>query len=97
MIAYIAKGGIMQGDKNGIENAKKRVSLLAGRNILIKVNKGRNKFIQFDGVIENVYPSIFTIKASIDDEDKIMSYSYNDILTKVVRFYPSESEKNILA
>lgn len=87
----------MQGDKNGIENAKKRVSLLAGRNILIKVNKGRNKFIQFDGVIENVYPSIFTIKASIDDEDKIMSYSYNDILTKVVRFYPSESEKNILA
>lgn len=87
----------MQGDKNGIENAKKRVILLAGRNILIKVNKGRNKFIQFDGVIENVYPSIFTIKASIDDEDKIMSYSYNDILTKVVRFYPSESEKNILA
>lgn len=87
----------MREGKCEIEVAKSRVKLLAGQNIVFKVNKGRNKFVRFNGSIENIYPSIFTVNAVIDDEIKLLSYSYNDVLTKAVRFFPNEEEKNFKA
>lgn len=79
---------------NNLDWAKKRVQTLAGRNIILKVNKGRNKFITFNGMIESVYPSVFTVKT--DDDTQVKSYSYSDVLTKTVRFFPdlNESENN---
>lgn len=79
---------------NTIDWAKRRVQTLIGRNITLKVNKGRNKFVTYNGTITNAYPSIFTVSACENDESKIVSYSYSDILTKTVRFYPLQSEKD---
>lgn len=72
----------------GIELARRRVGILKGRNILMKVNLGRNKIIEFEGNIENLYPAIFTVRAKTEEGDALMSYSYNDVLTKNVRFFP---------
>lgn len=78
---------------NNLDWAKKRVQTLAGRNIILKVNKGRNKFITFNGMIESVYPSVFTVKT--EDDTQIKSYSYSDVLTKTVRFFPDLNESGI--
>lgn len=74
--------------KHEMQQAKKRVELLMGRSIKLKINKGRNKFITFNGEIETMYPSVFVIK-SYEDNVKY-TYSYTDVLTKCVRFFPLE-------
>lgn len=78
----------MADNKNSIDMAKRHIQNLVGKNIMFKVNKGRNKYVTYNGKINNAFPSIFTIEAQDEEEVKTLSYSYNDVLTKVIRFYP---------
>ena len=46
----------------------------------MEVNRGRNKIVKFDGVIVDVYPSVFTVET---DEKIILgskTFSYFDVL-----------------
>lgn len=61
-----------------IENIKSKINSLTGKKVKAKVSIGRNKFEIFEGTIDGIYPSLFTIK--VNDETK--SFSYADILTK---------------
>lgn len=70
-----------------MELSKKRVFMLKNKTIGFKVNKGRNKFITFNGYIDNLYPSIFTVKAMLDNKEVTLSFSYSDVLTKNIMFY----------
>lgn len=73
--------------KYGLDAAKRRVGLLAGRDIVLVVNRGRNKIEKLYGHIDEVHDSIFTVK---EKEGKISSFSYSDVLTKSVRFFPPD-------
>lgn len=75
--------------KYELENAITRVRLLLGRHIQIKVNKGRNKFINFNGRITNAYVGIFTI---LGDDSTTYSFSYNDVVAGNVKFYSTLKE-----
>ena len=68
-----------------IDEVKRRVGLIIGKPLSFEINRGRNKYVRFDGYIENAYPAIFTIRTDKEGEDALQSYSYNDILTKNVR------------
>ena len=68
-----------------IDEVKRRVNLIVGQPVTFEVNKGRNKFVKFDGYIQDAYPAIFTVKGMIEGEEKLFSYSYNDILTRNVK------------
>ena len=65
--------------------AVKRVNILKDKRIIFKVNTGRNNFISFPGKITQIYPSVFVI---LDDAGQAHTFSYNDVITKSVRFYP---------
>lgn len=54
------------------------ISKLKGSNISMEINKGRKKIEKYQGIIENVYPSIFTV--NIGEGKNPMSYSYNEVL-----------------
>ena len=71
---------------------KKKIELLKGRMIKIKVNEGRNKFVYYNGYIDNLYPSIFTIKTILYGEERTISFSYVNVLSKMVKFYPLDKE-----
>lgn len=59
---------------------KQKIQELQGKNISMEVNKGRNRIVKLDAIIDKVYPSMFVIKPTqICDLDRT-SYSYNDIL-----------------
>lgn len=73
-----------------LDVAKKRVELLRGRMIRIKVNVGRNRFAYYDGCIDQLHPSIFTVKTQMYGNDRTLSFTYVDVLSKIVRFYPIE-------
>ncbi len=73
---------------HGLQNAKRRVSLLAGREVTLVVNRGRNKIEKLHGRICDVYDGIFTLR---ETQGKVNSFSYNDVLTGSIRFFPPES------
>lgn len=54
------------------------ISKLKGSNISMEINKGRKRIEKYQGIIENVYPSIFTV--NVGEGKNPMSYSYNEVL-----------------
>lgn len=63
-----------------INKIKNSIKDLVGFKLKIKVYKGRNKYEYFDGFIDKIYDNIFTIKTL----NSIKSFSYSDVVTKVV-------------
>lgn len=72
-------------DKNTISQIRKELENCVGKRIQLKANKGRKKIFIREGIVENVYPSIFTVKIENDfNSSRKVSYSYTDILTRTV-------------
>lgn len=65
-----------------ISKVKEVIYGLKGKNLLFRVNIGRNKSEKFEGEIVNTYPSLFTVRVN----GIMKSYTYNDVLTKDVVF-----------
>lgn len=57
-----------------------------GRKVLVKSNRGRNKYDIEEGIICGTYPSVFLvqIKDTYNDCMRLKSFSYTDVLTKDV-------------
>lgn len=70
----------------GIDTVKKQIAEIKDRDLIFRLNKGRNKFITLKGRINNTYPSIFTILTKTDDGMDIISCSYTDVLTGNIKF-----------
>ncbi len=72
-------------DRNSLSQIRKELESCVGKRIQLKANKGRKKTIVREGIIENAYPSIFTVKFENDhNSTRKVSYSYTDILTHTV-------------
>ena len=54
-----------------------------GESVVIKYNLGRNKYEQYRVKIKELYNNIFLVQTDIDN--KIKSFSYNDIITKTIK------------
>jgi len=56
-----------------------------GEKVKIRANGGRKRTIERSGVLEETYPSVFTIRLDQDSNaPKRVSYSYADVLTETV-------------
>ncbi|MBL7574750.1 Uncharacterized protein Veg [Peptoniphilus asaccharolyticus DSM 20463] len=56
-----------------------------GKKVIIKANKGRKKYITRKGILESVYPSLFSVSVENGDEKALVTYTYSDVLTETVR------------
>lgn len=70
----------MRVGKIGITDVKAIVEELQGKSIEMVINRGRNKFVTLNAIIERVYPSMFTIKPLQKTSLDKFSFSYSDIL-----------------
>ncbi|MBD5086599.1 MAG: hypothetical protein HDT29_03320 [Clostridiales bacterium] len=68
-----------------IDEVKRRVGMIVGQPMTFEINRGRNKFVKFDGYVQDAYPAIFTVRCLMEGEDELQSFSYNDILTRNVK------------
>lgn len=59
-----------------IDQIIEKIKNYKGKNVDLEVTRGRKKTIKLEGIIESVYPSIFTVKT----EENAYSYSYADVL-----------------
>lgn len=57
-----------------------KIKNLKGKSVDMEVTKGRNRIEKYTGVIESVYPSIFTVKLDNPKNNSSMSYSYSEVL-----------------
>lgn len=62
-----------------IEAAREYVSGLVGRDVDVKVNRGRNKVKRYKGVISEAHENVFVVKLKNDLFDRI-SCSYTDMV-----------------
>ncbi len=70
----------MRKDLLQLADIKRQIGEIKGRNINIEVNRGRKKFEQYSGVIENTYPSVFTVRIDNCESIHNVTCSYSDVL-----------------
>ncbi|MCR5666002.1 MAG: Veg family protein [Eubacterium sp.] len=59
-----------------------------GSKVMIKQDRGRNRIEIQEGVLQNAYPSVFTIlieNRRNANPPQLLSFSYTDIITKEIR------------
>lgn len=72
-------------DRNDVFYVKRDIERRIGRRVILETNKGRHKSVINEGIISNVYPSIFTVQLSNNSgQARKMSFSYTDVLTNSV-------------
>lgn len=67
-----------------LDLVKKAVKRLEGGNVVVTQNLGRNKFVSYQGVVTGVYPSLFTVAPNSKKFLGKISFSYSEILCKMV-------------
>ncbi|MBQ8374197.1 MAG: Veg family protein [Clostridia bacterium] len=72
--------------KKTINEIKRMVKDCLQSRIAVQVNLGRNKHMQFCGVLSGVYPALFSITPDEKDFNGKTTYSYSDILCGTVKF-----------
>ena len=69
-----------------IYKIRNNILLNKGKCLKFRFNGNRNQVEEFQGFIENVYSSVFTIRLN-DNNYKIKSFTYSDILTNSLQIY----------
>lgn len=83
---------------NKMDIAKKRAELLQGMDIQLQVNEGRNRYVNYEGQIKDLYPYVFTFETVLYGEARILSFSYVDLMTKRIKIFPpAEKKQNVLS
>ena len=88
-------------EKSDLIQVKNSLSQNIGRTVRLTSKRGRKKISVCRGVIENIYPCIFTVRLdnsdfNESDRNQTVSYSYADVLTKnveivLIRTAPKEA------
>ncbi len=79
-----------------INSIKERIAALAGADVTVKLNLGRNKYVTFPATLNGVYPSLFTVSPFDKNFLGKTAYSYSEILCGRVKIMPiaaGEAEK----
>ena len=63
-----------------INAIKESVKSLHGKDVIVKLNLGRNKFVTFPATLNGVYPSLFTVSPYDKNFLGKTAYSYAEIL-----------------
>ena len=71
-----------------INKVRSSIRQQCGSRVMIQLDRGRNKIDIQEGVIQQAYPSVFTVL--VDDEreanpPQLVSFSYTDVITKDIR------------
>ena len=64
-----------------------------GRRLRLTANRGRQRVIVREGILEKTYPNVFTVRLLDSNTVKRVSYSYSDVLTKTVEISLSDLEE----
>lgn len=84
--------------RSDLDSCRAKLQSMIGSRVKLTSNGGRKRLIIHEGVIDNCYPNVFTVKCQRESDGKfeIVSYSYIDILTRAVRLaIPAASSQEV--
>ncbi len=67
-----------------LAETKEKIKSYLGKDLEIKVNLGRNKYVSYKGTISNVYPALFQVKPKEYFNGKT-AFSYSEYMCGLVR------------
>ncbi len=67
-----------------LSETKEKIKSFLGKDLEIKVNLGRNKFVSYTGTITNVYPALFKVEPNELNNVKT-SFSYSEYMCGLVK------------
>lgn len=70
-----------------IAEIKKDLEIFVGSKIRLKANRGRNRIIEKEGVLESIYPNLFVVRLNERKVERKVSYTYADVLTETVELF----------
>ena len=70
-----------------IAEIKKDLEYFVGSKIRLKANRGRNRIIEKEGVLESIYPNLFVVRLNERKVERKVSYTYADVLTETVELF----------
>jgi len=94
VLIYINKEGDNLSSPRAIENIKKDLESFVGSKIRLKANRGRNRIIEREGVLESTYPNLFVIKLEERKIVRRVSYTYADVLTETVELFVYDNQNS---
>lgn len=74
-----------KGQLETLGRIKETLQTFVGCKMRFRTNLGRCRILEKEGVLEALHPNIFVIRLEEDDCDRRISYSYTDILTRLVQ------------
>lgn len=81
--------------KNDLSKIKEDIGFCIGQKVRLTTNKGKKKMNTKEGIVESIYPNIFTVKFGNEQSASRMSYSYTDVLTNTVELIKCSDNSNI--
>ena len=83
-----------------LQRVRQSIKGQIGSKIKISANRGRHKFETAKGVITETYPNIFLVELEDEtgkDNNKTVSFSYQDVITRDVRMMLLENQERDLS
>jgi len=84
---YLYEEGDRLNSPRAISEIKKDLEFFVGSKVRLKANRGRNRIIEREGVLESIYPNIFVIRLNERKVERKVSYTYADVLTETVELF----------
>ena len=53
-----------------------------GRRVYLKTHRGRSRSVESEGILENSFPSVFTVLVQQGKRERRISYAYSDLFTR---------------
>ena len=69
-----------------IQTIIEKIKLMKGQTYQLEVNKGRKKIEKYLAIVEDTYPSVFTVDVFEPENKGKQSFSYSDVLCGDVVF-----------
>jgi uncharacterized protein Veg len=83
--------------KQTLDDIKRNVQDCLGKRVVLRTNKGKRKAKVREGIIEDVFPSVFIVRIDAGrDSERTISFSYSDILTESVEVTISGTTDRIM-
>lgn len=71
--------------KADLDTCRKGMEAYVGKKVRLRSSGGRKRTIVQEGILDSCYPNVFTVRCSkCNAYQEMVSYSYIDILTRVV-------------
>lgn len=67
-----------------LQDIRRNIEDLVGQEVQIKTDKGRKRILIKEGVITATYPSLFVVDVGEGSRERMVSFSYADIVTETV-------------